>query len=575
MELIPLISGSKAGPLGIVHLPRFWLKMRAHAVDALPDGYVRGNRGTDAALMDAFGIDKNAFEAHIAREAPDYQACEGWIRANARDLAPATVAAFNAYTVAEKMPEPRRTEWSERFGLRDGAFDGAIQLNQLDDWDAMHHMLLEDDGDTSPLVPAISTSTTGPLGIAHLPRLWLKHRMHGIGRLMDGYRHGAGGFDELVTDAIAWTPWRSAHAIEAETPDYLTAEEYVRGHAENLTPARDRSTQRKNVRDEHPARTRGGTARRTRDRRPRDRASASRSTISTIGRRCTASFSPRIDRARVCTRSCGSRDCRFCSADSRRSHSVRRSRASSITRSTSQRICGASCSSRRFISWCTSRTTTSIKRRDALTTRTMWSGGSGVLAANEFPRRVALVAALACATVGAFGIVHALVAGNVALALIGVAIGGLAWCYSAPPVRLLARGLGELDTVAVVALLVPLAGLCGVRARHRRARTLATLPGMCAMFAMMISVEIPDAAADGATGKRTLVVRWGAGYAIIVAKTFAMFAVLLLFLVTSAAFAPPAFAYLAIVRAGARRGRLREPAFRRTHLRGRAFHFSA
>ncbi len=183
---------------------------------------------------------------------------------------------------------------------------------------------------------------------------------------------------------------------------------------------------------------------------------------------------------------------------------------------------------------------------DALTARTAWSGGSGVLAANELSPRVALIAALACAGVGTIAIVHALVRGNVALALIGVCIAILAWCYSAPPVRLLARGLGELDTVAVVALLVPLAGYATFARGVDAHALLATVPGMCAMFAMMISVEIPDAAADEATGKRNLVVRWGAGYAIIVAKSFAMFAVLLLFLVTSATFGPPALAYAVI-----------------------------
>ena len=47
MEMIPLISGAENGPLGIVHLPRLWLKMRAHAVGVLPEGYRHGNGGTD------------------------------------------------------------------------------------------------------------------------------------------------------------------------------------------------------------------------------------------------------------------------------------------------------------------------------------------------------------------------------------------------------------------------------------------------------------------------------------------------------------------------------------------------
>jgi hypothetical protein len=236
MELIPLISGAKTGPLGIVHLPRFWFKMRAHAVDALPEGYVCGNGGTDRELLKTFGIDQNAFEAYIAREAPDYQALERWIAANAKTLTPDGIAAFNAFTLDQPMPEPRRSEWIARFGVP-GDYGRAQKLNELDDWDAIHNMLLEDDGDTSPLVPAISTSTAGPLGIAHLPRLWLKHRLHGVGRLMDGYRHGVGGFDEQLTNTIGLDRVAFAEWIEAETPDYLTAEEYVRGHATNLTPA--------------------------------------------------------------------------------------------------------------------------------------------------------------------------------------------------------------------------------------------------------------------------------------------------------------------------------------------------
>ncbi len=184
---------------------------------------------------------------------------------------------------------------------------------------------------------------------------------------------------------------------------------------------------------------------------------------------------------------------------------------------------------------------------DALTTRTAWSGGSGVLAARELHPRVALYAALACAAIGSLATLHAARHGNLTLLLIGCAIAVLAWCYSAPPVRLLARGLGELDTVAVVAILVPLAGYATF-ARDVSAHALvATLPGACALFAMMLSVEIPDANADAATGKRNLVVRWSVAYAAIVARTFATFAPLVLLLAGSATFAPPAYGYLAVI----------------------------
>jgi 1,4-dihydroxy-2-naphthoate octaprenyltransferase len=184
---------------------------------------------------------------------------------------------------------------------------------------------------------------------------------------------------------------------------------------------------------------------------------------------------------------------------------------------------------------------------DALTTRTAWSGGSGVLAANELPPWVALAAAFGCVAIGFAALARIAVGGNLALVLVGIAIAVLAWCYSAPPLRLLARGLGELDAVAVVAVLVPLAGYATFAHATGEHALLATIPGAFAMVAMMLSVEIPDAPADAQTGKRTLVVRWGVAYAAIAARTFASGAVCLLLLLGSAIFNPPAVAYLAII----------------------------
>lgn len=233
---IPLISQNASGPLGLLHLPRFWLKMRARAVDVLPEGYRCGNGGSDEGLLEAIGLDGKAFAAFIAREAPDYQACERWIGANARDLSPETIRAFNAHTVGFDMPDPRRGEWAERFGLTDERYMKAFQMNQLDDWDGIHQLLLEDEQPETPLVPAISSSVVGPLGVMHLPRLWLKHRLHAAGRLTEGYRHGVGGFDEMMTTAIGVDPLAFAAYAESDKPAYLAAEAWVREHATALTP---------------------------------------------------------------------------------------------------------------------------------------------------------------------------------------------------------------------------------------------------------------------------------------------------------------------------------------------------
>jgi 1,4-dihydroxy-2-naphthoate octaprenyltransferase len=184
---------------------------------------------------------------------------------------------------------------------------------------------------------------------------------------------------------------------------------------------------------------------------------------------------------------------------------------------------------------------------DAITERTAWSGGSGVLPSGELPPWTALAASLACGAIGVALTVVVAFAGNPLLAAIGVAIAVCAWAYSAPPLRLLARGLGELDTIVVVAILVPLAGYASFAPELDARALLVTLPGACAMFAMMLTVEIPDRRADAATGKRNLVVRWGVARAVAVARTLAATAAVALAAVGAAAFAPPALAVLAAV----------------------------
>lgn len=184
---------------------------------------------------------------------------------------------------------------------------------------------------------------------------------------------------------------------------------------------------------------------------------------------------------------------------------------------------------------------------DAFATPTAWSGGSGVLPRGELAPWLALVAAQVCAAVGFAATGVELVAGNGWLVGVSVAIGALAWVYSAPPLRLVARGLGELDAIAVVALLVPLAGYATFARGLGAHALIAVLPCVCAMFAMMLAVEIPDVRADAATGKRNLVVRWGVASAAVAARTFASSAVLLLLLIGSVAFPVPAWAFLALI----------------------------
>ncbi|HSD88496.1 MAG TPA: prenyltransferase [Kofleriaceae bacterium] len=144
-------------------------------------------------------------------------------------------------------------------------------------------------------------------------------------------------------------------------------------------------------------------------------------------------------------------------------------------------------------------------------TPTKWSGGSRVLPAGELPRHVALVAALVLAALGLAATIALAGAGSLAaptLALVLV----LAWEYSAPPLRLCATGLGELDTAIVVTVLVPWLGfyLQAPAGGGGGALALSIVPVALLQFAMLLAIEFPDADGDAATGKRTLIVRLGA-----------------------------------------------------------------
>jgi len=145
-------------------------------------------------------------------------------------------------------------------------------------------------------------------------------------------------------------------------------------------------------------------------------------------------------------------------------------------------------------------------------TPTRWSGGSRILPSGLLQPRVALFAALVFACISACLVSLLAVRPDSPRALVPLVILliGLAWSYSAPPLRLLARGLGELTTALVVTLLTPLLGFylqCGV---FERLPFLACVPLAGLQLAMLLTIELPDAAGDALTGKRTLVVRWGA-----------------------------------------------------------------
>lgn len=144
-------------------------------------------------------------------------------------------------------------------------------------------------------------------------------------------------------------------------------------------------------------------------------------------------------------------------------------------------------------------------------TPTRWSGGSRILADGRIEARVALVTAVSFAGVAllATAVLARLVqpggwvAGLLLLALF------LAWEYSAPPLRLHSRGLGEVTVGLIVPVLTPLVGYSLQAGRPALLPLLAVFPLACFQISMILVINVPDAGGDRQGGKRTLVLRLG------------------------------------------------------------------
>lgn len=105
------------------------------------------------------------------------------------------------------------------------------------------------------------------------------------------------------------------------------------------------------------------------------------------------------------------------------------------------------------------------------------------------------------------GLLLAVRAGGGVIAL-GAAGLLLAWAYSAPPLRLMSRGLGE-PAVAMAWFLV-VVGADYVQRRHFFLIPASAATGFAFMVAALLLINgFPDAEADARVGKRTLVVQLG------------------------------------------------------------------
>ncbi len=147
---------------------------------------------------------------------------------------------------------------------------------------------------------------------------------------------------------------------------------------------------------------------------------------------------------------------------------------------------------------------------DALTRRTLFSGGSGALKEFGAPPRLAWRAAWLTLGTGVAAAALLAIAGALPPAgLLLLALGALGgWLYSVGPVALAWRGWGEVTNAVLGGLLLPAYGYALQAGRVTAHLILLSLPFALHVFVNLLATTWPDRAADRAVGKRTLATRW-------------------------------------------------------------------
>jgi 1,4-dihydroxy-2-naphthoate octaprenyltransferase len=146
---------------------------------------------------------------------------------------------------------------------------------------------------------------------------------------------------------------------------------------------------------------------------------------------------------------------------------------------------------------------------DANPTPTQFSGGSRVAIYDLVTvPALALLAGALYAAAGAIGLLLVAVTGSTTLLWIGIAGIAIGLAYTAPPLKLVYRGLGEI-AVAIGFGPIMLLGAYVVQAGRIDAEPLllSAVPGILTALILFVN-EIPDRRSDALAGKRTLPTRF-------------------------------------------------------------------
>jgi hypothetical protein len=143
--IVPLISSGVAGPLGVLHLPRLWLKVSLECAGKLAPGYPGAGKGYDQMVIDGLGLQRDAVIDFIKQSKPTYPQFEAWVKKNGTKLDRASIEKLNAAIRGYNHDDATRKSILGANGLPDdaAACKDAVSLNNLDDWKEFHDAALK------------------------------------------------------------------------------------------------------------------------------------------------------------------------------------------------------------------------------------------------------------------------------------------------------------------------------------------------------------------------------------------------------------------------------------------------
>ncbi len=141
-----MISSGVAGPLGVIHLPRLWLKSSLEAQGKIAAGYPGCGSGYDQMVVDGLGLNRDAVLGFLKQQKPTYPQFEAWIKKQPGvKLDQASIESLNSAIRGYNHKDEVRQGILAANGLADdaGAFRDAVNLNNLDDWKEFHAAVLQ------------------------------------------------------------------------------------------------------------------------------------------------------------------------------------------------------------------------------------------------------------------------------------------------------------------------------------------------------------------------------------------------------------------------------------------------